>query len=271
MTPPIDFRSRFGFRTIPFSRELTVAQRFTLGFFDESLIALVRAIEQRMSAALVAAAGTGKTALLRALVDKLPEARFRTHYVKVTDLSKRDMCREIAVACGAEPAGTYPMLVRRLQERFVAVTAEDGVRPVLILDEAHDLRPDVLNMMRILTNFEMDSRLVVSVILAGQTALREMLARDAHEAITRRLAHLATLRLLSRDEANAYVAHRCAIAGATSVPFDAGALDGLYEIARGNLRATDQLASKTLEVAHDAGTAVATANAVAQARKVLWP
>ena len=267
----LDFRSRFGFRTTPFSRELTVEQRFTLGFFEECLVALLRAVEQRMSAALVAPAGTGKTALLRALVQALPEARYRTRYVKVTGLSKRDMCREIAVACGAEPAGSYPMLVRRLQERFVAVTATEGVRPVLILDEAHDLRPDVLDMIRIITNFEMDSRLVVSVILAGQTPLRELLGRDAHEAVTRRLAHLATLRVLSRDEGNAYVTHRCTIAGATSVPFDAAALDALYEIARGNLRATDQLAYKALELAHDAGAAVATSNTVAQARKVLWP
>lgn len=267
----IDFRSRFGFRTTPFSRELTVEQRFAAGFFEECLTALLRAVEQRMSAALIAPAGTGKTALLRALVHALPEARFRVHYVKVTGLSKRDMCREIAVACGAEPAGSYPMLVRRLQERFVDVTAVDGVRPVLILDEAHDLRPDVLDMIRILTNFEMDSRLVVSVLLAGQTSLRDLLGRDAHEAVTRRLAHLATLRVLSRDEAQAYVAHRCTIAGATTVPFDTGALDALYEIARGNLRATDQLAYKALEVAHDASMSVVSSNHVAQARKVLWP
>jgi general secretion pathway protein A len=69
------------------------------------------------------------------------------------------------------------MLVRRLQECFLTNTSQDGVRPVLVLDEAHDLRPDVLDMLRILTNFEMDSRLVVSVLIAGQTPLRDMLRR----------------------------------------------------------------------------------------------
>src|SRR3712207_8394481 len=58
-------------------------------------------------------------------------------------LSKRDMCREIAVACGAQPAGSYPMLVRRLQERFEATAHQEGRRPVLLLDESHELRPDV--------------------------------------------------------------------------------------------------------------------------------
>jgi MSHA biogenesis protein MshM len=162
------FSSRFGFHSVPFSREFNIDQRCTRPFLEETLIALERTIEGRGSAALVAPAGTGKTALLRALTNRLPEARFRVHYVKVTGLSKKDMCREIAFACGAKTAGTYPILVRHLQERFLSSTVIDGIRPVLILDEAHDLRPDVLDILRILTNFEMDSKLILSVILTGQ-------------------------------------------------------------------------------------------------------
>jgi general secretion pathway protein A len=266
-----DFRSRFGFHTAPFTREFAVENRFSIGFFDESLTALSRAIEGRMSAALIAPAGTGKTALLRALAHSLPEARYRVHYVKVTELSKRDMCREIAVACGAEPAGSYPMLVRRLQERFLTATAIDGMRPVLFLDEAQDLRPDVLNILRTLTNYEMDSRLVLSVVLAGQTPLRDILKRESHESITKRLAHFAYLRLLSREETLRYVAHRCTIAGATAPPIDTRALDGIYEISCGNLRAIDSLAYKALELAHDAGVSVVDSNHVAAARKLVSP
>jgi general secretion pathway protein A len=267
----IDFNARFGFRITPFTREITVAQRFSLDYFDEASAALLRAVEQRTSAALVAPAGTGKSALLRALAAKLPEARYRVHYVKVSCLSKRHMCREIAMVCGAEPAGTYPMLVRRLQERFLANTSTDGVRPVLILDEAQDLRPEVLDMLRIVTNFDMDSRLVLSVILAGQTPLRALLRHDSHQGIAGRLAHIASLRLLSREESQRYLHHRCTIAGAMVPPFDAGAQDGIYEIGRGNLRATDQLALKALELAHDGQVSVVDANHVAQARSLLVP
>lgn len=269
-TTSLDFRSRFGFHSAPFTREFAIPQRFALDVFEESLTALLRAVEQRSSAALVAPAGTGKTALLRALIARLPEARYRVHYVKVACLSKRDMCREIAAACGAQSAGTYPMLVRRLQERFETATAQDGMRQVLILDEAHDLRPEVLDMLRILTNFDMDSRLVLSVVLAGQPALGAMLRRETHEAIARRLSHIAHLRLLTREESQRYIAHRCSIAGATTLPFDTAALDALFELALGNLRATDQLAGKALEIAHDAGVTVVDANHIVQARRVLF-
>lgn len=267
----IDPFARFGFHTAPFTRELPVDKRFSLDYFDETLTALFRVVDQRGSAALVAPAGTGKTTLLRALLERLPEARYRVHYVKVTNLSRRDLCREIAVCCGAKPAGSYPMLVRRLQERFLEATTQDGARPVLVLDEAHDLRPDVFGILRILTNYEMDSHLVLSVLLAGQPPLKDLLRHPSHEDVTRRLSHLATLRLLSRAESHRYLAHRCTIAGATTIPFDSGAMDALYEVACGNLRATDQLAAKALEVAHDAGTSIVDPSHLIQARRLLWP
>jgi type II secretory pathway predicted ATPase ExeA len=223
-TKPTDLRAAFGFHAVPFTREIATDHHLRLPFLDDALAGLLAAVEARMSAALIAPAGTGKTALLRRLRDELPDARYHVHYVKVTGLSKRDMCREIAVAAGAQPAGSYPMLVRRLQERFEATSHEEGRRPVLLLDESHELRPDVLGMLRILTNFDMDSRLVLSLILAGQTPLRALLAHDEHEAMARRIIHYAQLRLLSRDELAQYVAHRCAVVGAARAPFDDRAL-----------------------------------------------
>lgn len=266
-----DFRSRFGFHTTPFTREIAVKDRFPMADFDETADAVLRTLEARMSCAIIAPAGTGKTSLLRAVVERLPAARYSTHYVKVTGLSKRDMCREIAYAAGVPPAGSYPGLVRNLQSRFVEDADAAGRRPVLILDEAHDLRLETLAMIRLLTNFDMDSRLVLSIVLAGQVRLRELLRRDDLEDVARRLSLCATLRCLSRDETSRYLEHRCTIAGAVKVPFDGGAVDALFEIGRGNLRATDELARKALEIAHDQDRDMCESLHVVHARKLLWP
>jgi type II secretory pathway predicted ATPase ExeA len=267
-----DWRSRFGFHTTPFTREIAVRERYKVDFFDEAIHALARVVTDRMSGALIAPSGAGKTALLRALVEEhLPEARYRVHYVKVSDLSKRDMCREIAAAAGVPPAGAYNYLIRNLQARYLAFSDTDGLRPVLLIDDAHELRADVLGVLRVLTNFEMDSRLVLSVILCGQPPLRDLLRRGDLEDIAKRLVHYATLRLLSRTETEAYIAHRSSTAGAITVPFDASSIDAIYEIGHGNLRATDTLAMKALEIAHDQNAATVDHNHVIGARKVLWP
>lgn len=265
------FTSRFGFHATPFTCELRIEEGFVDEMFNEPLRHLLATVDKRMSAALVAPAGTGKTFLLRALAAKLPETRYRLHYVKVTDLSKRDLCREMARAVGAELAGNYPVLVRRLQERFAENLDTDGLRPVLVIDEAHDMRPEVLSLLRILTNFEMDSRLVVSIVLAGQPGLSRMLRMPILEDVLHRLTHFATLRLLSRQETTRYVEHRCRIAGASACPFDPGALAALYEIGRGNLRATNQLALKGLEIGHEADCSIVDANHITHARSMLCP
>jgi len=263
-------QSRFGFHTHPFSREFDIASRFELAFIEEALEGLLEAVLLRESAALIAPAGTGKTVVLRTLRHGLPEARFRVRYVKVTNLSRRDMCREIAAAMDVRPSGQLPALVRALQERMQAVES-DGLRPVLLLDEAQDMRPETLGLLKILTNFDMDSKLVASVILAGQLPLQRTLQRPELEDVARRMVHFATLRLLSREETSAYVEHRCAIAGNVTPPFDEQALDTIYEISRGNFRAIDRLARKALEIAASKDEDVVGTPHVLLARKVLWP
>ncbi|MCP4407106.1 MAG: AAA family ATPase [Gammaproteobacteria bacterium] len=264
-----DFFARFNLNMIPFTREIKVKERFQSEVYEVPLTHLTRTVSKSMSGVLIAPAGTGKTALLRALVDRLPEARFKVHYVKVTDLSKRDFCREISVAIHAKSSGTYASLVRNLQDRFLEARQADHVQPVLVLDEAHDIRPDVLGILRLLTNFEMDSRLVVSIILVGQPALAGILSQDRLRDVAERLAHRATLRLLELDELREYVKHRCRIAGASSCPFTSEAVNTLFEYTRGNLRATDRLGLKSLEVAHDHESDAVDATHVREARELI--
>lgn len=122
-----------GIRKTPFTREVAIADRFVLPFQTQAAQDLRDIVAARMSASLVAPAGAGETVALRHLCSLLPEARYRVHYVKATGLSKRDLCKEISVAMGLEPAGIYPALVRRLQEHCTAASGTDGVRVVLLV------------------------------------------------------------------------------------------------------------------------------------------
>lgn len=267
MTQIRDMHSRFGFKQTPFTRELRTIDRFRTPAHDAALEALRRTIDERMSAVLIAPAGCGKTTLLRALRDSLSQSRYRCHYIKVNDLSKRDFCRELAHVLGLPPVGTYPALVRRLQEHLENGFSQERLHWLLILDEAHDYRPEVLSILRILTNFDMDSRLVVSLLLAGQTPLSAMLERESLRAVAARMSHRAELEPLSALELEQYLAHRCKIAGADHTPFDVQAVQGIFDITRGNFRACDHLAYKALEVAHDSDADSVTSHHVIKARE----
>ena len=267
----MDLKSTFGMHTTPFTREIATDALFALAVFDAARDGVLRAVDKRMSAALISPSGSGKTSVLRAVRAQLPEARYRVHYVTCASIGKRDMCREIARVCGLPPAGSFPALVHKLQQRFEASFSDDGLRPVLLLDDAHDLRPEVFAVLRALTNFQMDSRLVLSVVLAGHPNLGDVLGRSDHDAVARRIVHYASLRPLSRDETAQYVEHRCSVAGARQCPFDSQSLEALFEIGRGNLRITDNLALEALEIAARAKLQAVGVQHVIAARKVLFP
>jgi general secretion pathway protein A len=267
----MDLRTQFGFTSTPFTREIRPEEQLPFTFFEEALAGLKRCIEARMSGALIAPPGSGKSALLRRLRHELPEARYKVFDVKITDVPRRELCREVARVCEVQSTGSYSLLIHRLQERFQEILHSESRRTVLVIDEAGDLRLESLGLFRLLTNFDMDSALLLSVLLCGQPRLKTLLDRDDQQAVARRLYHFASLRLLSREELVQYVNHRCTIAGARTSPFDPGAVEAFYEVSRGNMRVVDLLALKSLERAALAKQSAIGVNHVIEARKELWP
>ncbi len=262
--------ARFNLRQIPFTREILVKNRFILPFIEDEIKSLKKIIEDRMSGLLIAPAGTGKTMSLRILTSLLPESRYKVRYLKITDLSKKFMCNEICSIMGARKASTYPTLVKSIQDYLKHTYHTEGLRPVLLIDEGHDLRPSVFSMFRLLTNFEMDSKLVVSIIFVGQPPLKRLLKKEGLEDIAQRIAHFGELRLLSRTESIDFLKHGMQIAGTTSFPFDKEASEALYELSRGNMRALGSLARKSLEIANNKNHNTVSLNHVIEARSKLF-
>lgn len=261
---------RFHFTSTPFTREIRIDHRFKVPHIEEEIASLKSAIDNRQSACLVAPAGAGKTVCIRALLSSLPEARYRTTYLKLTDLSARDMCRQIASFIGLPTSGYYPSIVKSIEDSFRSGFIEQGKRQVVIFDEAHDMRRHVLRMLRLLTNFDMDSKLIVSVILCGQTPMKDMLLEPQNEDIRQRLFHCGEMRLLTREETRNYIEHRVKIAGNSKNPFDPQAVEALFEVTRGNMRAIDKLATASLLAADHVGHDIVESADIAAARHSQW-
>jgi len=260
----------FGFKSRPFTRELPIRQCISFPFLDEQVKELTDAVNMRMSALLMAPPGQGKTVILRKVRDQLPETRFKVSYIKVTRLSGRDLCREISRAIGAKSAGSYPALVRAAQERMEEVSSSQGIRVVVILDDAHALRDQGFELLKILSNFDMDSKLIVSFILAGHQDLRQRLEQSELVDVKQRIIHFGQLRLLSREECVDYIQHRLHLVGCSNNPFDENALEIIFEMSRGNMRAIDNLALKSLGYAAGKQEKTVSGPHVAKAGASLW-
>ena len=123
------------------------------------------------------------------------------------------------------------------------------VHPVLLLDEAHLLHPDVLGHLHILLNYEWDSRALLSVVLIGLPELDDRLASSVHKSLLSRLH--TRLRIAPANEADSadYIRHRLGLAGCTKELFSAAAVALLHEHSSGAHRDLDRLASLALREA----------------------
>jgi general secretion pathway protein A len=121
-----------------------------------------------------------------------------------------------------------------------------GRRVVLIVDEAQNLTPELLERVRLLTNLETETQKLLQIILIGQPELREMLARNDLRQLAQRITGRYHLDPLSREETAAYVTHRLRIAGATREIFTNGAIAQIHRASGGIPRLINIIGDRAL-------------------------
>lgn len=191
--------------------------------------------------------GTGKTTLIRALLEDLPDgvdvALILNPAMTVLEFVA-SICDELNIKY-PKKSHTLKDLVDRLNA-FLLKNHADGRQTVLIMDEAQNLEPEVLEQVRLLTNLETTKEKLLQIILVGQPELREKLARHDLRQLAQRITARYTLRSLSRAETREYISHRCQVAGASRALFSRGATNWVYRLARGNPRVTNIICDRAL-------------------------
>jgi len=192
--------------------------------------------------------GTGKTTVLRSLLQQLP-----AHCDVALILNPRVtpaeflqcICDELKVHVPASSAGSVKALVDLLTH-FLLDAHGRGRRIVLMVDEAQNLSPDVLEQVRLLTNLETATQKLLQIILIGQPELRAVLERPDLRQLAQRITGRYHLEALRRDETLAYIRHRLRVAGATRELFTRGALAELHRLSGGVPRVINVIADRTL-------------------------
>jgi len=206
--------------------------------------------------------GAGKTTVCRCFLEQIP-ARCNVAYIFNPKLTVLELlitvCHEFGIKFPPlTAAGTAPTVKDHVDglNEYLLRTHAVGQNNVLIIDEAQNLSPDVLEQLRLLTNLETSERKLLQIVLIGQPELRGMLARPELEQLAQRVIARYHLEALSEKETSHYVAHRLAVAGLKgSLPFDSAALHRIHQLARGVPRRVNLLCDRALLGAYATGTA----------------
>ncbi len=194
--------------------------------------------------------GTGKTTLIRSVLEQLPE-KADIALILSPQLTTLEFLATIVqeLHCAAPAERTVKAHIDVLNAHLMQAHAE-GRRVVLIVDEAQTLSPELLEQVRLLTNLETSKQKLLQIILIGQPELRELLDRPEMRQIAQRITGRYHLEPLQKDDTRAYVSHRLRVAGAQSDIFTKRAIDALYKHSRGIPRLINVIADRALLAAY---------------------
>jgi len=191
--------------------------------------------------------GTGKTMLCRSVLEQMPE-----HVNVALILNPRQSSRELIASICDELNIPYrrsttslKYLVDRLNLYLLKQHAQ-GKRTVLVIDEAQNLRAEVLEQIRLLTNLEVATQKLLQIILIGQPELQAILARPELRQLTQRITARFHLTPLSREETAAYIRHRLQIVGFKGELFSNGAVSTVHKLSGGVPRLVNNICERSM-------------------------
>jgi general secretion pathway protein A len=192
--------------------------------------------------------GTGKTTIVRSLLAQTPknaEIALILNPRMTAPEFLLTICEEIGIGVPDSSMESLKDLVDILSHYLLRAHGA-GRRVVLVVDEAQNLAPAVLEQVRLLTNLETNTQKLLQIILIGQPELRELLGRNELRQLAQRITGRYHLHPLSRDETAAYVRHRLRVAGATTDIFSGPALSEIYRLSVGVPRVINVICDRAL-------------------------
>lgn len=245
------YEAYYGLREKPFNLTPDPKYLYLSEKHKEAFAHLLFGIKNRSGFVMVTGEiGTGKTTICRTLLGQLDE-NTEVAFIFNPYLSPEELLRKVNEDFGiATRADTTRGLIDELNEYLLDRNAR-GKNCVLVIDEAQNLAPPVLEQIRLLSNLETETQKLLQIVLIGQPELTQMLSLHELRQLNQRITARYHLHPLGRDETKQYIAYRMRVAGARRrIYFTAAAIKRIFQISGGTPRVINALCDRSLLIGY---------------------
>ncbi|MCM0082397.1 AAA family ATPase [Geomonas sp. Red32] len=247
---------QLGFKEPPFALTPNPAFLFLSTPHQEAFAHLLFAIENRVGfIELSGEVGTGKTTLVRTLLNHLEPDTYRTALIFNPTVSPLGLAREINTEFGISAEGGEIRDLHQALNTFLLEENRCGRTVVLVIDEAQNLSVEVMEQIRLISNLETESDKLIQIVLVGQPELRTLLSRSELRQLDQRITVRYHLKPMGFEDSCDYIRHRvkAAAGGQEPVNFAPGALKKIFRFSGGFPRLINGACDRSLLAAYTAG------------------
>jgi len=232
----------------PFSKQLKSKDAFESRDFKECKERLDFLAKHRGLALITAAPGYGKSLAMRAFAERQNPNLTRVVYLCMTTLSVVEFYRQLAVALGLDDSYRKAEMFHDIQAYIDHLYTVKKIHLVIVIDEAQYLSVPILRDLKMLMNFEYDSRDRFSLVLCGQPVLADLLTRQIHEALRQRIVVNYEFSGITEDEAASYAEKMITLAGGSASVLDDAAIHTAFNCANGSIRIFGRILAAALTI-----------------------
>jgi len=264
------YKTHFGLKSNPFNLTADPGFLYLSNDHREALAGLAYAIHARKGFVVLASeAGMGKTTLLGTVLQRFQDG-IRSSLVLNPALTPSEFLESALLDFGITDIPASKAFRLNLLQQVLLRTHQEGKIAVLLIDEAHKLSSEVLEEIRLLSNFEMADQKLLQIVLAGQNELAATLDRPELWQLKQRVAFRIAIQALGAPDVERYIEHRWKIAGG-SLPtvFGEDAIELIAASSRGTPRVINVICDNALTMGFADGARVITADHIVKVRAEL--
>ena len=233
MSATDSIKNFFGFTKMPFLKTIGVNELFQGSSFKEACARLEIALENDDMALLTGAVGSGKSNVLRFFTHNLDPQAYKTVYIPADNFKIGEIAKRALAGLQVEIPYQATDALRKLKQSIISLNHDNGIKPVMIIDEVQELPASTIKSLKNIVNYNMDSENLLFIILCGQKSIGKKLGLDYLESLKRRIRVSYSLKGLSLEETSLYITHQLKICGLERNVFTDDTKAGIFNHSKG--------------------------------------